>query len=87
MPASRPRRLSGIVWLQIVPRKTAEIMSAAPASAKKNTAIQIEVEKPASAMHPPYAAAASTMARPWWCTRLVQPEDAVATSAPMVSAE
>ena len=38
-------------------------------------------------MHAPYAIAASTMARPWWCTREVQPESAVATSAPTVSAE
>ena len=34
--------LSGIVWFQIVPRKTAEIMSAAPARAKKSRQIQIE---------------------------------------------
>ena len=41
MPASRPRMLSGMVWFQIVPRKTAEIMSAAPARAKKRMATQI----------------------------------------------
>ena len=38
--------------------------------------------------HTTYAfAAASTIARPWWCTRAVHPDRAVATRAPTVSAE
>ena len=86
MPASRPRRLSGTVWLQMVPRKTAEIMSAAPARVKNSTANQMVGDHPASAMHAPYAMAAITIARPWWCTRRVHPESAVATMAPTVSA-
>jgi hypothetical protein len=53
MPASRPRRLSGIVWFQIVPRKTAEIMSEAPARVKNKTATQIVGDQPAAAMHAP----------------------------------
>ena len=76
-----------MVWFQIVPRKTAEIMSAAPARVKNTRAPQMVGAAPASAMNAPYAMAASTMARPWWCTRDDQPLSAVATRAPTVSAE
>ena len=87
MPASRPRIASGMVWLQTVPRKTPLIMSAAPPNARNTPTSQIDGIRPASATKPPYAAAAITIARPWWCTRPVQPLSAVATSAPTVSAE
>ena len=62
-------------------------MSAAPARARKSATSQMDGIRPASATNAPYAAAAITIARPWWCTRAVQPLSAVATSAPTVSAE
>ena len=87
MPASRPRMCSGMVWFHTVPRNTAEIMSAAPAIAKHTNTTPNDGARPASAMQAPYAAAAMTMARPWWWTREVQPLSAVARRAPTVSAE
>ena len=87
MPASRPRMFSGMVWFQTVPRKTPEIMSAAPESMKKSSISQTLGIRPASATKPPYAAAAITIARPWWWIRPVQPLSAVASIAPTVSAE
>ena len=87
MPASRPRMCSGMVWFHTVPRKTAEIMSAAPAIAKQTSATANDGARPARAMQAPYAAAARTIARPWWWTWEVQPLSAVARSAPTVSAE
>ena len=50
MPASRPRMCSGMVWFQTVPRNTAEIMSAAPASTRNTSASQIVGIRPASPM-------------------------------------
>ena len=76
-----------MVWFQIVPRKSPLIMSAAPARTRNSATSQTFGVRPASATQPPYAAAATTMARPWWCTRAVQPLVAVASSAPTVSAE
>ena len=78
---------SGMVWFQTVLRNTAETMSAAPASMKNPSATQIVGARPASAMNAPYAAAATTIARPWWWTREVHPLRPVASSAPTVSAE
>ena len=62
-------------------------MSAAPESIRKTPTSQMLGIRPASATQAPYAAAATTIARPWWCTREVQPLSAVASSAPTVSAE
>jgi hypothetical protein len=42
-----------MVWLQMVPRKTAEIMSAAPAKVKNARAPQMVGASPASAMNAP----------------------------------
>ena len=78
---------SGMVWFQTVLRKTAEIMSAAPESIRKTPTSQMLGIRPAIATQAPYAAAATTIARPWWWTREVQPLSAVASSAPTVSAE
>jgi hypothetical protein len=86
MPASRPRIASGMVWFHTVPRNIAEIMSAEPARARKTSTSQKLGITPASAMQPPYAAAATTIARPWWCTCEVHPLSAVASMAPTVSA-
>ena len=49
------------------------IMSAAPARAKNSATSQMLGIRPAIAIIAPYAAAASTIARPWWLTRAVQP--------------
>ena len=87
MPASRPRIASGMVWFQTVCRKIPEIMSATPDSTRKSATSQIPGISPASATVAPYAAAASTIARPWWWTRTVQPLVTVASIAPTVSAE
>ena len=87
MPASRPRIDSGMVWLHTVLRKIPEIMSAAPANASSTTTSQNDGIRPASATNAPYDAAATTIARPWWWKRVVQPDRVVATTAPMVSAE
>ena len=88
MPASRPRMPSGMVWFQTVLRNTPEIMSAAPREHEED-GDQPDARHQAGQRRrsAPYAAAAITIARPWWCTRAVQPLSAVATSAPTVSAE
>ena len=81
MPASRPRMVSGIVWFHTVPRNTAEIMSAAPESMRNSSTSQTDGIRPASPMQAPYAAAAITIARPWWCTLAVQPLNAAPEGA------
>ena len=70
-----------------VPRNTPLTMSAAPANARtaqpaRSTASQASAER--SRRTPPRRA---RIARPWWCTRAVQPLSAVARSTPTVSAE
>ena len=87
MPAIRPRIVSGMVWFQIVPRKIALIMSAAPANAKATKHHSMLGANPAAMMKAPYAAAEITMARPCLLTRPVQPDSAVAIRAPKVWAE
>ena len=61
-------------------------MSAAPESIRNSSTSQTLGISPASAIIRPYTAAATTIARPWWKTRAVQPLNAVASTAPTVSA-
>ena len=61
-------------------------MSADPASTRNSIVSQIEGASPARQIAAPYAIAARTIARPWWCTCDVQPEVAVASMLPTVSA-
>ena len=72
-PARRPRMWSGIVSFHSAPRKMPEMPSAAPASASSSSASQSVWARPKSAIATPHAAAASTIARPLWCTRAAQP--------------
>jgi len=64
MPASRPRRPSGIVWFHIVERKMPEDMSAAPAAARNASASASEPAKPKPATAAPPSAALTATARP-----------------------
>jgi len=57
---------SGMVWFQTVLRKTAEIMSAAPESIRNSSTSHTLGISPATPTQAPYAAAAITIARPWW---------------------
>jgi hypothetical protein len=62
-------------------------MSNAPASTRPSSTTAGTVVSPASTTDAPHAAADSTTARPWWCTRAVHPLVAVASSDPTVPAE
>jgi len=72
-----------MVWCQIVERKIPLIMSAAPATEKKNTATHALGDRPARPTAAPQAAADMTTARPWWGNLAVQPLVRVAARVPM----
>jgi len=82
MPARRPRRLSGIVWFQIVARKMPDDMSAAPAAARNASASGSDPAKPKPAIAAPPSAALTATARPCRLTRAVQPLVSVTSNAP-----
>ncbi|MDQ4054336.1 MAG: hypothetical protein M3237_16755 [Actinomycetota bacterium] len=58
-----------MVWFHAVPPEVPEIMSAEPSSVKRTSTSQKLDIRPARPMHALYDAAASTIARPWWCLR------------------
>ena len=82
IPASRPRRSSGIVWFHIVERKIPDDMSAAPASARNASASGSESGEPEQATATPASAALTATARPWRVTRRAQPLVSVSSIAP-----
>jgi hypothetical protein len=82
IPAGRPRRPSGIVWFQIVARKMADDMSAAPASARNASASGSEPTRPKTATDAPPSAALTATVRPWRVTPRIQPLVSVSSSAP-----
>src|SRR5436305_481662 len=84
--ASRPRSESGIVWFQIVCRKTPLIMSAPPASARNASAATSPGTNPNPTIATPQTVAAAITPSPWRCTRDVQPEVAENSSAPTAGA-
>ena len=75
MPARRPRRWSGIVSFHIAERKMPLIVSIAPGHDQaRDSASHSAFAKPERRRSPPPSSAApKTTARPWRCTRAVQP--------------
>ena len=85
IPASLPRRSSGIVWFHRVARNIADAMSAAPARARNASATGNEPASPNPATATPVSAAPTAIARPWRVTRLAQPlvsDSSVAPAGP-----
>ena len=64
MPASRPRRRSGMVWFQMTSLKMPLIMSAKPAMISATSAHLRLGAKPSRMMPPPQPAAARQTAAP-----------------------
>jgi hypothetical protein len=77
MPASRPRMLSAMGPAPDRAPEDPEVMSSSAESTRKTATSQMLGIRPATSTQAPYAAAATTIARPWWWTREVQPLSAV----------